>query len=540
MTSLTTGLILLRGGRVYTPAAPDATAMVVRGDTVEWVGTDSAAQVAYGDAADQVIDLDGALVTPAFVDAHVHLTSTGLALSGLDLAGCRSLAEALDRLARHAREHPGEVICGQGWDETDWPEGRPPTRAEIDAAAGDALVYLSRVDVHSAVVSSALLAAAPGIQQADGYTEDGWLRREAHHIARRVARDAITPGQRRVLQRAALRRAAELGIGALHECGGPEISGEDDFTDLLRLAVEEPGPEVYGLWGELGAVDKAERLGAHAVAGDLCCDGAIGSRTAYLREPYADAPDTRGARYLTAGDVAEHLVACTRAGVQAGFHAIGDAALDAVVEGFAKAAQVVGEAALVAARHRVEHAEMADTDLIAAFARYGVIASVQPAFDAAWGGPDGMYARRLGAERALVMNPFAALAAAGVPLAFGSDAPVTPLDPWGAIRAAVYHHNPDQRISARAAFTAHTRGGWRALGRDTEGVLRPGAPATYAIWQVGELVVQVPDERIQAWSTDPRSRVPGLPDLSPGVAPPRCLRTVVRGRIVYTREGALE
>ena len=168
---------------------------------------------------------------------------------------------------------------------------------------------------------------------------------------------------------------------------------------------------------------------------------------------------------------------------------------------------------------------------IAAMAAFGMVASVQPAFDARWGGPDGMYAGRLGAERATAMNPYAALAAAGVALALGSDAPVTPLDPWGTVRAAVHHRTPGSGLSARAAFSAHTRGGWRAARVDGTGELTPGAPATFAIWTLpSELVVQVPDQRVSGWSTDPRSGVAGLPDLSG--PDPVCRDTVVRGRSV--------
>jgi predicted amidohydrolase YtcJ len=160
---------------------------------------------------------------------------------------------------------------------------------------------------------------------------------------------------------------------------------------------------------------------------------------------------------------------------------------------------------------------------------------VQPAFDAAWGGPAGMYAARLGVDRAVQLNPFAALAAAGVLLAFGSDSPVTPFAPWEAVRAATFHTDPAQRISARSAFAAHTRGASRAARRFDEGVLLPGAAATLAVWAVGDLVVQAPDDRVQAWSTDPRSGTPGLPDLTPGTPAPQCLRTVVRGRVVHDR-----
>src|SRR5690606_21480216 len=132
-----------------------------------------------------------------------------------------------------------------------------------------------------------------------------------------------------------------------------------------------------------------------------------------------------------------------------------------------------------------------DAEQITRLAAWGVIASVQPAFDAAWGGPDGMYAARLGAERAARLNPFAAMASAGISLAIGSDAPVTALDPWAAVRAAAEHRTPGHGVSPRAAFAAATRGAWRAGGvRDgVAGTLVPGAPASYAVWEAGELVV---------------------------------------------------
>jgi predicted amidohydrolase YtcJ len=512
--------------------------MLADGDVVAWVGGDEAAE-GYAAGADEIVHLDGALVTPAFVDAHVHTTGTGISLTGLDLSGCASLAEALDRLEQHSRARRGGVVLGQGWDDTHWPERRPPRREELDRASYGGVVQLTRVDGHSSVVSSALLAAAPELRDTDGWSADGLLLRGANHVARRFARASVSPGQRRDMQRAALRRAAEVGIGCVHECAGPLVSGEADFAGLLELAREETLPEVVGYWGELSAIDKARQLGAHGVGGDLFVDGSIGSRTACLTQPYADDPRSRGFCYLDSRGVADHLIACTAAGVQGGFHAIGDAAIRTVLDGCAAAATEMGVERIRAGRHRVEHAEILDATAVRRLAEYGLVASVQPAFDALWGGTEGMYAARLGVQRALTLNPFASLTSAGVPLAFGSDSPVTPLDPWGTVRAAAHHHVPEQRLTVRAAFTAHTRGGWRAARRDDEGVLVPGAVATYAVWRAGELVVQTPDERVAAWSTDPRAGVPGLPDLSPGTPLPICLRTVVRGRPIHAAEGAL-
>ncbi|MGW2701843.1 amidohydrolase [Streptomyces sp. NPDC001340] len=522
--------VLLRRGEVHSPADPFATAMVVEHGQVAWVGSEGAAD-AFADGVDEVVDLDGALVTPAFTDAHVHTTATGLALTGLDLSDAPSLEAALALVRDFAAARPDDrVLLGHGWDAARWPGGRPPTRAELDAATGGRPLYLSRIDVHSAVVTSALLDLVPGLGPVDGA-----LTADDHHAVREAALAAITPAQRAEAQRTALAHAASLGIGSVHECGGPKISSEDDFTDLLGLAGEVPGPRVIGYWAQQD-VDKARALGAHGAAGDLFVDGALGSHTACVHQPYADAAHT-GTAYLDADAVADHVVACTEAGLQAGFHAIGDAAVDAVVEGLRAAAEKVGLARVRAARHRVEHAEMLTPETVAAFAELGLIASVQPAFDALWGGEDGMYAHRLGAERARTLNPFAALLRAGVPLAFGSDSPVTPLDPWGTVRAAAFHRTPEHRVSVRAAFTAHTRGGWRAIGRDDAGVLIPGAPADYAVWRTDELIVQAPDDRVARWSTDPRSGTPGLPDLTPGRDLPVCLRTVVGGRTVFVRPG---
>ncbi|UFQ14456.1 MULTISPECIES: amidohydrolase [Streptomyces] len=526
--------VLLRGGDVHSPADPFATAMVVERGHVAWVGSEGAAD-AFADGVDDVVHLEGALVTPAFTDAHVHTTATGLALTGLDLSGARSLDDALAAVRAHAAARPHDtVLLGHGWDAARWPGGRPPTRAELDEATGGRPLYLSRIDVHSAVATTALLDLVPGVTGRAGFRPDAPLTGDAHHGVRAAALAAVTPRQRAEAQRAALRRAASLGIGSVHECAGPEISDEDDFTGLLRLAAEEAGPRVIGYWAEQGreGVARARELGALGAAGDLFVDGALGSHTACLHEPYADAAHT-GTAHLDAVAVAAHVVACTEEGLQAGFHAIGDAAVASVVDGMRQAAEKLGLPRVRAARHRVEHAEMLTPETIAGFAEFGLTASVQPAFDALWGGEDGMYAQRLGAERARTLNPYAALLRAGVPLAFGSDSPVTPLDPWGTVRAAAFHRTPGHRVSVRAAFTAHTRGGWRAVGRDDAGVLVPGAPADYAVWRTSDLVVQAPDDRVARWSTDPRSGTPGLPDLSPGAELPVCLRTVVGGRTVH-------
>lgn len=503
---------LYKCGEVRTPSVPIATAVLVRDGKVEWLGDSSDA----APPAEVIVDLGDALVTPAFVDAHVHATDTGLARLGLDLAAVRSAGQLLEAVEAFARHNPGEgVLLGHGFDESTWGNDQvPPSSAQLDRAAGGRSVYLSQASIHSALVTGDLLALAGGTP---GFDESGWVRRDAHHVVREAAFGRITKPQRDAAQTEALRAAASLGIAAVHECGGPGTSSEDDFTGLLAKSGKGL-PEVYGFWGELMGAAKARELGAVGAGGDLYADGALGSRTAHLRESYLDGDGGCGHGYVTEEQVTEHLLDCGKHKMQGGFHAIGDAAIGTIVKGFKRAAEKVGVEAIRAARHRVEHAEIMDKALIAGFVEFGIVAGMQPAFDRLWGGEHQMYAQRLGVARSLASNPMGQMHHTGVALAFGSDSPVTPLDPWGSVRAAMWHFNPAHRMKLSAAFAAHTKGGWRSVHRDNEGVLVPGAAATFAVWHT------------------PSGRVGSLPSLEPQDDLPRCLRTVLRGETVYALE----
>ncbi|CQD17054.1 amidohydrolase [Mycobacterium europaeum] len=526
---------LLVNGRVHSPTHPDATAMAVRGDVVAWLGSDDVGRSLFPGA--DVEDLAGGFVAPGFVDSHLHLTATGLTLSGLDLGAARSRAQCIQMVADHAAAHPDRPVWGHGWDESSWPENSPPRTADLDAVLGDRPAYLSRVDVHSALASTGLRRLVAELPAAAGYTPDRPLTGDAHHLVRAAARGLLTPGQLAQARAAALRAAAAAGIVAVHECAGPEIGGLDDWLQLRAL---DHGVEVTGYWGEAVSTPARaraliEETGARGLAGDLFVDGALGSRTAWLHEPYADAADRLGTCYLDPDAIEAHVRACTEAEVTAGFHVIGDAAVSAVVTAFERVVARLGAVAVARCGHRLEHVEMVTEEQAAQLGRWGVIASVQPNFDALWGGTDGMYARRLGAPRGSRLNPLALLASQGVPLALGSDAPVTGLDPWASVRAAVNHRTPGSAISARAAFAAATRGGWRAAGVQDgrTGTLVPGAPASYAVWDAGELDVHAPRDAVARWSTDPRARVPALPRLGPTDALPRCRRTVHRGAVIH-------
>ena len=495
------------------PAAAPARALLVDGDRIVWVGDDPAASPPH----DRAADLGGAWVTPAFVDAHVHATATGLALAGVDIAGSSSAGDLLDRLRRYAeataggRPH-GPVMIGAGWDDFRWPEGRPPTAAAISAAAPGRTVLLTRADGHSCLVDEATLASLP-LARLEGVDRDaegrptGWLKEAASEAAQTRVRGLLAPQQVARARAEACAAAARLGIGCLHEMGHPGISGLDD----ARAWAAGGWPvEVLTWWAELdleAAVGEGLRPG-----GDLFLDGSIGSATAATTHPYGPDAST-GMLFCDDEAVAGWFTAATAAGVGAGVHAIGDRAIEQALRALEAAAASEGVARVRMCRHRVEHVELPTPAQVARMARLGVVASVQPAFDALWGGQEGLYAQRFGVEVAMRSNPLAWFAQQGVRMAFGSDSTVTPLDPWGGVVAATGHRG-GLRIPRAAALAAHTGGGRYAAAQDDVGPLRQGLRADLSVWDDDPLGVE-----------DPRGLV--------------CLATVVRGRVAHGRVDGL-
>jgi hypothetical protein len=218
-------------------------------------------------------------------------------------------------------------------------------------------------------------------------------------------------------------------------------------------------------------------LGLASIGGDLPVDGSIGARTAALTHPYADGEGSGTLSYED-DELAEFLHGAHAAGLQAGVHAIGDRAIEQVIGTWERVYGALDSRErrhFRARRHRIEHMTLATAPQIERAAALGLAASVQPAFDLAWGGTGGMYSSRLGEHRANGAHPFRAMIERGLELGVGSDAPVVPLDPWRTIHALEHHHDPVQRMSRPESIRLHTRGSAR-LGHQEEkkGVLEPG------------------------------------------------------------------
>jgi predicted amidohydrolase YtcJ len=501
---------LLVADRVLTlgHARRHASALLVRGSRVVWVGDDPELAPPH----QQRHELPGCVIGPAFVDAHVHLTPTGLGLAGLDLSEVTSSAELRQAVATYAGQHTGRVIWGHGLDPYLFVDALP-TPDELSELVGDRAVYLSRIDGHASLVDRLTLTAAP-LARADGVEvgEDGptgILKREANHIVRRWSVGAMTEPELAAARRTAVEHAASLGVGSVHEMGSPDIMGLDDFDHWV--AGEWP-IEVVPYWGGLDVGVAIERE-LRQVGGDLLLDGSLGSHTAALTEPYHDRPDEYGHLELDDRTLADWYVELARTGMQGAVHAIGDAALEQVVRCQHLAAEHLaasgGIETLRRGRHRIEHAEVMDPSLLDDLAELDAVISAQPGFEARWGGPDGMYASRLGKERAAWTNPFRGIADRGIGLAFGSDSNVTPMDPWGTIHAAEHRWRAAHEVSRLEAVSMSTLGGRSAARQDRfVGVLRAGMRADLVAFEGDPYAAD-----------DPRGH--------------RCVLTVVHGRVAH-------
>jgi predicted amidohydrolase YtcJ len=467
---------------------PDGTWLLVDDRHVQRVGS--------GDppVADRTVDLPGATIVPGFIDAHVHLTGTGLSLHEADTAATRSGNELLALARGRAATDRDPVVFLRGFDETSWVDPRLPDLASLDASCDRPLV-IRRADGHMALANSAALAfsralEAEGCDRIDGQPT-GVVRSEANRRVGRWVAESRTPHRIEELQLAAAATAATAGITSVHEMAMPEDDGFRDVEVLLAHRRRLP-VDVHVVVSSTD-VARVLDLGVHAIGGDLPADGSIGARTAALSEPYADV-DHVGATYYADDVLAAFFHDAHDAGLQAGIHAIGDRAIDQVLSAWERVHHALDSRErrhFRARRHRIEHFELATPEQIERAAMLGLAVGVQPAFDARWGGPGGLYERALGEDRAMAMNRFATMLERGLTLGVGSDAPVTPLDGWAAVAAMEDHHDPAQRLDRATAVRAHTAGSaGLAHQEEKKGSLAPGTHADFAAYDADPMTVE--------------------------------------------------
>lgn len=451
------------------------------------------------------LDARGATILPGFIDSHLHLMSLGMRLNALDLAPTASLDEALEAVRRHAGKLPaGAWVTGGGWNQVRWGTGFP-TAADLDRAVADRPAALARTDGHALWVNSAALKAA-GITWATKDPPGGRILRDPAGnptgILVDAAMDLVRPPPQGALERdtalaSALAHLARHGVTSVHDMG---VSPADwnlyrAFGDSGRLAVR-----VTAYAAGMEAVDAIAPLGPTPWLYDgrlrlqgvkLHADGALGSRGAWLKAPYADEPGNRGLRLLDAARLRNLMSRANFAGYQLAVHAIGDAANAEVLDAYAEIAPAYGSAL----RNRIEHAQVLDPADIPRFGRLGVTASVQPIHAMS---DRAMAEARLDPPRLAGAYAWRSLRDSGALLAFGSDAPVEPVNPFLGLHAATTRAGwrTEEALPLEAALAGFTVWAARAgLAEGRVGQLVPGAFADFIL--LDEDPFRVPLDRLK-------------------------------------------
>ncbi len=429
---------------------------------------------------DYKLDGKGQFLIPGLIDSHGHVMGLGFGALTLDLSGARSLSEALAKIAAYAQAHPDRPwILGRGWNQELWPEKRFPTAAELDAVVPDRPVWLTRVDGHAGWANSKALAAA-GITAAIRDPAGGKIERVTPagkpagvliDTATELV-DAKVPPPRPEDRDLALAKAQEIllarGVTAIADMGTTIEDWQayrragDNGSLRLRIMAYAAGTDAMSLIGGPGPTPWLydDKLRLNGVK--LYVDGALGSRGASLKAPYADAPGTKGLR-ITGDTQLKNLM--SRAALdkfQVAVHAIGDEANMAVLSAIEDMSQTYSGDR----RWRIEHAQVVDPADIARFGKHGIVASMQPVHQTS---DREMAEKRLGPARLAGAYAWKSIEASGARIAFGSDVPVEAADPFDGWAAAISRTGPDgqplggwqpqERVSREQAFAAYTASG---------------------------------------------------------------------------------
>ena len=542
--------LLLVHARISTmdPARPEAEALAVRGDRIVAVG--SSAELATLRGPDtRVIDAAGRRVVPGFIEGHGHFMALGEQLSVLDLRGTRSWEEIVAKVRAAARDaKPGEWIEGAGWHQEKWP-GVPadavngvPRNGALDEAAPHNPVILGHGSGHGVMANAAALAAA-GIADAtpdpaggqivrDGSGKaTGWLVDTAADLANAAlqrARSAKTPAEQRAVQleriRLAGQEALSKGVTSFNDAGVPFA-----IIDLYReLADAGQLPlRLYVMVGSESNEALAQGLSRYRMVGrgnnfltvraiKRMVDGALGSHSAWLLEPYTDDPSTTGLVVDSLAVIAGTAELAIAKGFQLNTHAIGDRANREVLDVYQRALGGVADGK--ALRWRIEHAQHVHPDEFPRFAALGVIASMQGVHATA----DGPWvAKRLGEQRARERTyVWRSLLNAGAMIVNGTDTPVEDVDPLASFRASVTREMadgkrfyPEQVMSRQEALRSYTRdNAWASFEEGLKGTLSVGLLADFVV--LDRDILTVPDAALKE---------------------ARVLQTVLGGKLVWTR-----
>lgn len=511
--------LLLVNGRVRTmdAANPDVSAVAIRMGRVVYAGDDAGAKAAVAPGS-PVIDLAGRAATPGLNDAHAHPMSVGFALLDLDLSPERNagIADLLGLVREAAVGKPAASwIVGRGYDDARLAEGRHPTRADLDVVAPDHPVVLIRMCHHIGAANSAALRLA-GVSRDTPDPDGGFFDRDEHGEPTGVLREgALT------LVRAAIPEPDEAAMMAALGAGGREFLRQG-VTSTVEAGIRDPREmHAYQRLREQGTLpvrtylmmmldetlDDLVSLGIHTGFGDewvrigpakLFSDGSIGGRTAMMHAPYEGQPDNHGLWMMPPEELKAKVRRAHDAGFQVGIHAIGDAAIDLVLDAYEEAQTANPRPD---ARHRIEHCSIVDDRILGRIRDLGVIPIPGTSFlrhfrDA--------YVNNLGEWRIGQAYGMRSFARFGITAAASSDAPVVPVNALAGVQTMVTRRdilgrpcNPEEAIPLEDALRAYTvNGAYASFEEGIKGVLRPGMLGDVTVFETDLFAVD-PDDLAQ-------------------------------------------
>ena len=491
-SALVSANMILHDGRIYcrpTDGTPIQAIAVLNGRVIA-TGT-TRRILRLRSRSTRMVDLRGRTVLSGFVDSHIHLLAYGMMLQNLNLSKAHSIEDIRNQVAKRASEGPLDGwVLGGGWDQEKLRERRYPSRFDLDEAASKP-VFLRRVCGHVAVANSSALSAsgidrdtpdpAGGVIMKDGNGEPtGVLKERAISLVeRRIPRNEA---EARSAVVAASKRLTRLGLTSLHCI----IEDAEEHRILKDLKADgRISQSIYAIMPAnlinhlISSGLSTEKDGDEVRVGGvkIYLDGSLGARTAALRDPYSDAPDSSGMLTLTRDQFHKLAIKAGKAGFQLCIHAIGDKAIETAIE---ELDEVFGPKHCRRLRHRIEHSSLMSPRLISKMRKLGVIASVQPRFIYS----DSWAYDRLGPTRTRWLYPFSTMIRAGILLVAGSDCPVEDPDPLEGVWSAVARPGLDsaERLSVEQALSCYTTGAsYASFSEDSRGTLDVGKEADMVI-----------------------------------------------------------
>lgn len=460
-------MILFRNSRLHTPPSESKNADLLIDDN-------GIIKTGRFESMPECMILENKFLLPGYIDSHIHLLEHGLLLLFLDLREVSRSHEVLEMLAEklnEAQEHGflyAFNLAPERLKESNW----EPSSDELDRISKDIPIFVRREDGHSVYMNRAarrwLLYDQP-IETANepliGRFNELAVERMQERIPRDIRVEAFKLADHDLLSKG----VTSAGIMTGNDMTLDDVEIINSLGAGLKLTAH--------IFPQNKDIKRVCEYNLTRLGGCILIDGSLGSRTAALREPYSDAPGNNGILYFSKKELYQLVQSANDAGLQMTFHAIGDEAIELILNVYEK---VIGKGNPL--RHRIEHAELLPPDLIEKTARLGIILSVQPLFEIIWGWDTGMYSERLG-ERRRWTNPFSSAKKAGIKLAAGSDAPITTPDPDEGIKAFLNHPIKEERITVEEALRAYTSNAAYALHAENEiGSIRDGLEADILVF----------------------------------------------------------